>query len=61
MDEEKKKFTYCPVCGKLEPTEIVDVCTSAYGYLIERIKKDHPEWIEKDGACPKCIEYYKKM
>ena len=27
-------------------------------YLINQIKKEHPEWVEQDGACRKCIEYY---
>ncbi len=56
--ENKKK---CPVCNKDLEESVVDVCCSAYEYIIERIKKDHPEWVEKDGACPKCVEQYKKI
>lgn len=59
MKNEKKM--YCPVCKKLQDKEIVDVCNSAYIYLMERIKKDHPGWVERDGACPKCVEYYEKL
>ena len=55
------KMKFRNVCGKSSKEEIVDVCTTAYDYIIEQIKKDHPEWVEKDGACPKCIEYYKKL
>jgi len=28
-------------------------------HVIELIKFDHPEWVEKNGLCQKCIEYYK--
>lgn len=31
------------------------------GYIMEQIKKAHPKWVEKDGACPKCWEYYRKL
>lgn len=55
---EKK---YCPVCHKVTKAAVVDVCVTAHEYLIEKIKKEHPEWVEKDGACPKCLEYYKKL
>ncbi len=57
----KERKMYCPVCNKLQDEEIVDVCNSAYSYLMERIKKDHPDWVEKDGACPKCVEYYEEL
>lgn len=56
---ENNKF--CPVCKKETNASMVDICTSAYKYIINRIKTDHPEWVEKDGACPRCIEYYKKL
>jgi len=41
--------------------KIADICSSAYDYIIARIKEQHPDWQEKDGACPKCIDYYKKL
>ena len=30
-------------------------------WLIDAIKKDHPEWVQSSGACPKCIEYYSNL
>ena len=56
---EKKK--YCPVCKKEMDEKSADICGMAYSYVIKRIKDDHPGWVEKDGACPKCLEYYKKL
>jgi hypothetical protein len=31
------------------------------GRLIARIKQNHPEWVEEDGACPRCMEYYREL
>ncbi|HVO84165.1 MAG TPA: hypothetical protein VMU60_07065 [Syntrophobacteria bacterium] len=31
------------------------VCT------LELVKKDHPEWVREDGACPKCKAYYESL
>lgn len=56
-----KEKKVCPVCKKITDTKVVDVCVTAYNYLIERIKEEHPEWVEKDGVCPRCVEYYEKM
>ncbi len=56
---EKKKR--CPICKKEKEEEIVDVCNAGYEYIIDLIKKDHPDWLEKDGSCPNCIDYYKKL
>ena len=30
-------------------------------HIVDVIKKKHPEWIEKNGVCHKCLEYYKKQ
>lgn len=29
--------------------------------LIEMIKEKNAEWVEADGACTKCIDYYKTL
>jgi len=57
-EEEKKK---CPLCNQEKSSNIVNTCISAYQYIIRRIKQEHPGWVEKDGACPKCVEYYKNL
>ena len=60
-NEKNKKKIFCPVCKKMEDKDLVDLCKTAYDYIAEVIKKDHPEWQEKDGACPKCVEYYQNL
>ncbi len=47
----------CALCGK----EVDSVTHIAEHWLINNIKEDHPEWVEKDGSCKKCIDYYKSL
>ncbi len=62
-DLEQNKFK-CPVCGEIVPVgelrahAATDNQRFQDGLVIARIKQDHPEWVEADGACPKCIQYY---
>ena len=55
---EKK---HCPICKQEQDSPLVDVYHTAYNWVIKYIKSEHPRWVEKDGACPHCIEYYKKL
>jgi len=56
----------CPLCSEIVPMKELrshaasDDQRFKDGMLIARIKQDHPEWVEADGACPQCIEYYRK-
>ncbi|MDX8402825.1 MAG: hypothetical protein R8K54_00270 [Mariprofundaceae bacterium] len=47
----------CPLCGKERDTEEHEV----EHYVLKLIRKDHPDWMEKDGACKLCIEYYQHI
>lgn len=55
----------CPLCGEIVPMGEIRAHAATDdqrfrdGLVITRIKQDHPEWVEADGACPKCIEYYR--
>lgn len=47
----------CSLCD--EQTEnIIDI---AEDWLIDAIKKAHPEWVQSSGCCPKCIDYYSSL
>lgn len=37
----------------------MDLHVKAEKQLIDFIKKDYPHWVESDGACPKCVDYYR--
>ena len=49
----------CSVCGKKVPGDMMVYMDHTERHVIDLIKMDHPEWVEKDGACRKCVEYYK--
>ncbi len=52
---------HCDICHKK-----IEGGTSVYidhteEHIMDEIKSIHPEWVEKDGLCSKCVEYYKKQ
>ncbi len=62
----KKGEYVCPLCGEVITDAELLIHAVKHdqqfrdGKIIARIKQDHPEWVESDGACPKCIEYYQQ-
>ncbi len=30
-------------------------------FVLDSIRFDHPEWVDKEGDCPKCNEYYESL
>ncbi|MDP8249174.1 MAG: hypothetical protein P9M00_13625 [Candidatus Tritonobacter lacicola] len=55
MKEKKGK---CPICGKGGHDQSLHIIEQSW--LYELIKKYRPEWVQEDGACPKCVEFYEK-
>ncbi|MFH0762353.1 MAG: hypothetical protein V1925_00490 [Candidatus Omnitrophota bacterium] len=55
-------MTYkCQICGR-EIDEFVSIAhAKAEEYLIELIKRDHPEWNKEHDTCHKCVEYYRRL
>ncbi len=51
----------CGVCGKAIEDDLKRFVQHTEGHIVDLIKKKHPDWVEKDGVCPKCFEYYKKQ
>lgn len=51
----------CPICGSQLAPESAALHVMAERWVIEQIREDHPEWVESDGACPKCLEFYSKL
>lgn len=51
----------CQICEK-EIDEFASIMhIKAEEYLIDLIRKDHPEWHEDKQTCHKCVEYYRKL
>ena len=56
----------CPLCGEnvkageIRAHAVLDDERFREGLVIARIKQDHPEWVEADGACGQCLEFYRQ-
>ena len=48
---------HCTLCN--EPAD--DLYLVAEQYVLSIIKEEHPEWVEQDGACKKCLEHYQAL
>ena len=51
----------CPRCGRTVTGPLLLIHAKAEEYLLELIKRDHPEWGEPDGTCPRCAAYYRTL
>ena len=51
----------CPTCGKKLSRDLVIILEHTEKHVINEIKKKHPKWIERDGTCEPCAEYYRKQ
>jgi len=60
VDRVKRAKHICPTCGKKMPREIKVVYPHTEDHIVEVIKEKHPGWVEKDGICQKCYQYYQK-
>jgi len=57
----KGKKYKCQICGRMILKAHSLEHVKAEEYLLELIKKDHPQWNQKGLTCPECIEYYRKL
>lgn len=48
----------CPLCGRSMPRELILFLDHTRSHIIDKIKEQNPEWVEADGACKPCTEYY---
>ena len=52
------KYT-CPLCASQIDEEFRTLHEDAERWIIDRIKRQHPEWVSSDGACHRCIDTFK--
>jgi hypothetical protein len=57
--EKWQTFFTCACCGEKFERDLLVFLSHADKHIIDAIKKEHPEWVESDGACPKCIDYFR--
>lgn len=61
FQERRMKKIACPLCNQNIDEELIELHTVRDKIIIEFIKKKKPEWMEDSGACPRCLEYYRKL
>ncbi|MGI9534247.1 MAG: hypothetical protein ACR2NW_04805 [Thermodesulfobacteriota bacterium] len=47
----------CTLCEN----EVDSITHIAEQWLIDTIRDKNPDWVAEDGACQKCIDYYKSL
>lgn len=53
-------MTYvCSVCKQKVSGDMMVYVAHTENHVMDLIKRDHPDWIEKDGLCAKCADYYR--
>ena len=51
----------CQICNRTIDERNALTHIKAEEYLLELIRKDHPEWKENKETCPHCLEYYRAL
>lgn len=55
-------MTYqCSLCHKEVEGDLLEYIDHTEKHIIDEIKSTHPEWVEGDGVCHKCVEYFKNQ
>ena len=49
----------CAVCDGVVSGDAVAYVNHTEKHIVDIIKHDHPDWVEKNGVCKKCLEYYR--
>ncbi|RME55861.1 MAG: hypothetical protein D6795_02420 [Deltaproteobacteria bacterium] len=60
VEEAMSKFI-CPVCERAVDDVIIPFHKNVERQILALIQRHNPRWVEPDGSCPKCIEYYKAL
>lgn len=51
----------CDICGEKISGDSVKFINHGEKHIMEIIKRKYPEWVEKNGICQKCIDYYRNQ
>lgn len=57
----KGRIYKCQICDRAIHEEHALEHIKTEEYLIELIRKSHPQWHHKEPTCRECIEYYRKL
>jgi hypothetical protein len=51
----------CQICGREVDESAALMHVKTEEYLLELIRRDHPEWKEAHGTCRHCVDYYRAL
>jgi len=49
----------CGVCGQKVGGDMMVYREHTEKHIVDLVKHDHPDWVEQNGMCRKCIDYYR--
>lgn len=49
----------CSACGEKVKGDVLVYINHTEQHIIDEIKAKHPEWVEEDGICQRCVDYFK--
>ena len=51
----------CQICDREIDEKVALTHIKSEEYIINLIKKDHPEWSKDKTTCHSCVEYYRRL
>ena len=51
----------CSVCGQAIEPDLLVYMDHTEKHIMDEIRSNHPDWVEKDGLCKKCVDYYRQQ
>lgn len=50
----------CPICSQKIPKNLTLFLEHGKQHVISSIRQAHPEWVDQDGLCIKCVVHYEE-
>ena len=51
----------CSVCHEAVEGDLLVYVNHTEKHIMDEIKAKNPDWVEKDGICQECIDYFKNQ
>jgi len=51
----------CSVCHQEVEDDLMVYINHTEAHIMNEIRANHPDWVEKNGLCRKCVDYYKQQ
>lgn len=60
MATERDMIT-CPLCEQPVEELKYPLHESVDRVVVDWIKRQHPDWVEEDGTCQRCLDFYREV